>query len=146
MPLKMLTWAQRKTTRARKLAVKAKSQADVVKQIQKEAKENGASLKNAGEGGLDPELALEVFRRASFTCQVPGCKTAKQDLDLDHIGGHAHELEQDPKAAAWLKAEAAKGKQNTPEGLHAVCARHHDLFHDRERDIEQGEKPRPMTK
>jgi hypothetical protein len=131
---------------ARRHAARTGGDDSTVATIQREAKAAGAELKNAGRGGLDAKLALKVFRRDKYTCKVPGCKTAKEALDLDHIGGHAHELEQDPKAAAWLKKEAAKGKQNTPDGIHVLCGRHHDMVHQRERAIEDGKRPPPMAK
>lgn len=130
-------WARRRAARA--------GVDTTVETIQREAKAAGATLKSDGKGGLDPKLALKVFRRDKYTCKVPGCKTAKENLDLDHIGGHAAELEEDPKAAAWLKKEAAKGKQNTPDGIHVLCGRHHDMVHQRERAIEADKKPPPMT-
>ena len=139
-------WATRKVQATRRKAGKSMSAAEVVATIQKEAKAAGATLANNGKGGLDPNLALTVFRRDKFSCRVPNCKTAKKDVDLDHIGGHAHELEEDPKAAAWLKEQAGKGKENTPDGLHCLCLRHHDLVHKRDRAIENGKQPPPMTK
>lgn len=138
-------WARRKVKAERQQTAKTKTDADVVATIQREAKTAGATLKNDGKGGLDPNLALKVFRRDHFACGVPGCKTPKESADIDHIGGHAHELEQDPKAAAWLKKQAEKGKENTLEGLHVLCARHHDMVHQRDRAIEDGKKPPPMT-
>jgi hypothetical protein len=85
-----------------------------------------------------------VFRRCEWECSVPNCKTPKENLDLDHIGGHPHELLNDPEADAWLKEEAAKGKRDTEEGIHTLCARHHDAVHDRERAIDSGKKPPKM--
>ena len=122
------------------------SNAEVVATIQREAQAAGATLKNNGKGGLDPNLVLKVFRRDKYTCQVPNCKTPKKDSDIDHIGGHAAELEQDPEASAWLKEQAEKGKENTLDGLHVLCGRHHDLVHQRDRAIEDGKRPPPMTK
>ena len=143
MPRVLERWARRHARAATRAVGKA---GDVVATIQREAKAAGATLAHDGKGGLDPRLALTVFRRDSFACSIPNCKTAQDQLDLDHIGGHVHELEQDPKAAAWLKAEAEKGKQNTAEGLHVLCMRHHNLVHQRDRAIEHGKKPSPMTK
>lgn len=137
-------WAARKKKADRRAAGKAGSDESVVATIQAEAKDAGATLKNDGKGGLDPRLALTVFRRDKWTCQVPNCKEPQENLDLDHIGGHAHELEEDPEASTWLKEQAEKGKQNTPDGLHVLCARHHDMVHQRDRAIEEGETPPPM--
>lgn len=146
MPRKLEGWARRKIKADRRRAAKAKTDADVVATIQREAKAAGATLKNHGKGGLDPNLALKVFRRDEYACQVPNCKTPKEEVDLDHIGGHAHELEEDPEASAWLKEQAEKGKENTPEGIHCLCGRHHDMVHERDRAIENGKQPPPMTK
>ena len=130
----------------KRYAAKVMSDDAIRAKIRRMAKLAGATLANDGKGGLDPKLALEAFKRGKFRCSVPGCKTPKDKVDLDHIGGHAHELEEDPKAAAWLKAEAEKGKENTPEGLHTLCVRHHDMVHQRENAIENGNSPPPMSK
>jgi hypothetical protein len=131
---------------SKRYAAKVMSDDAIRAKIRRMAKLAGATLANDGKGGLDPKLALEAFKRGKFRCSVPGCKTPKDKVDLDHIGGHAHELEDDPQAAAWLKAEAEKGKENTPEGLHTLCARHHDMVHQRERAIDDGNTPPPMSK
>ena len=146
MPRVLERWARRHARAATKEVGKAAGKQNLVATIQREAKAAGATLAHDGKGGLDPRLALKVFRRDHFACSVPNCKTPKDQADLDHIGGHAHELEQDPKAAAWLKAEAEKGKENTPDGLHVLCKRHHDMVHQRDRAIEAGKKPPPMSK
>jgi hypothetical protein len=139
-------WAKSRQKSDLKKRGGAGAAASVVKRIQAEAKAHGTTLKSDGKGGLDPRLALKVFRRDGWKCAVPGCKTAQVDLDLDHLGGHAEEIADDPKASAWLKEQAEKGKQNNEDGLHAICARHHDLVHQRERAIEDGKKPAPMKK
>jgi hypothetical protein len=131
---------------SKRYANKVMSDDAIRAKIRRMAKIAGATLANGGKGGLDPKLALECFKRGKFRCSVPGCKTPKDKVDLDHIGGHVHELEDDPKAVAWLKAEAEKGKENTPEGLHTLCARHHDMVHQRENAIENGNTPPPMSK
>ena len=131
---------------SKRYAAKVLSDDAIREKIRRMAKLAGATLNNGGKGGLDPKLALEVFKRGKFRCSVPGCKTPKDKVDLDHIGGHAAELEQDPKAAAWLKEEAEKGKENTPDGLHTLCARHHDMVHQRDNAIEDGKTPPPMSK
>ena len=77
MPRKYEGWAARKVKASRRKAGQAMSDAEVVATIQKEAKAAGATLANNGKGGLDPRLALKVFRRDHFACQVPNCKTPK---------------------------------------------------------------------
>jgi hypothetical protein len=139
-------WAKSREKTDLKKRGGAGAKAAVIKRIQAEAKKNGATLKSDGKGGLDPRLALAAFRKASWRCRVPGCKTPKKDLDLDHLGGHEQELEQDPKAATQLKKSAAKGKQNNLDGVSVICAAHHNDVHDRERAIENGKKPAPLTK
>lgn len=142
MPRKMQGWAVRRVRAARKS--KAES-LGIVKQIQEEAKKNGATLANDGKGGLDPKMALKVFQRDGWKCGVPNCTTSKENLDLDHIGGHPLELKDDPEAYAWLKKESEKGKQDDGgKGLHVLCKRHHDAVHSRERSLEQGNEPKPL--
>ena len=139
-------WAKSREKTDLKKRGGAGAKAAVIKRIQAEAKKNGATLKSDGKGGLDPNLALAAFRKSGWKCSVPGCKTAKESLDLDHIGGHELEIKQDPKAAAQLKKSATKGKQNNLDGVHVLCARHHDRVHQRERSIEDDKKPAPLTK
>lgn len=146
MPRKFSSWAQSHNRQSVGGKIFAARENAVVKQIQDEAKAAGATLANDGRGGLDPNLALRVFRRDKWQCQVPGCKTSKDMIDLDHIGGHPMELEDDPKAVAWLKAEAEKGKRNTEAGIHVLCERHHDFVHSRERAIDHGNEPEPMPR
>lgn len=121
----------------------------VVAQIQKEAKANGATLAHGGRGGLDPKVALAAFRRGKWTCSVPGCKTPKKGVDLDHPSGHKQEIQQDPEARdnKPLKKAAALGHSSTdPKALRVVCVRHHTDFHNRERAIERGQKPNPVPR
>jgi hypothetical protein len=137
-------WARRRGGAEVKKNARSKDAAKVVAQIQKEAEEAGATLKNDGKGGLDPHLALKVFRREKWKCAVPNCKTPQEDLDLDHIGGHPLEIKDDPDADAFIKKAAKMGHADSPKNIHAVCARHHDMFHERERDLEDDKKPKPM--
>jgi hypothetical protein len=125
----------------RRLAVQ---ESGIRKKIVEGAKRAGATLANGGKGGLEPDLALRVFQRDKFTCQVPGCSTPQEDLDLDHIGGHPLEIADDVEATKWLKEQAAKGKQDTEDGIHVLCLRHHNMVHDRERALEDGEKPKEL--
>lgn len=145
MPSPVKEWARRRSKATREQAAQAARAPKIVEQIRREAKAAGATLAHGGQGGLDPKLALRVFRKDKWRCQIPNCETPKEKIDLDHIGGHPHELLNDPEADAWLKAEAEKGKQNTTDGIHVLCLRHHDLVHTREREIEDGKQPQPMT-
>lgn len=146
MPRKYLAWARRRIKADRKAAAKGKGKADVVAQIQKEAKAHGATLANDGKGGLDPELALKVFRRDKWRCSNENCPTPKEDLDLDHISGHPDEIEEDPEAKERkdLKEGVELGHVDDPDALHVLCKKCHDAVHSRERAIEQGQKPKPM--
>lgn len=147
MPYKFSTqWGARQVGSIRSRRRAAIKGADIRKQIQDEAKKAGATLANNGKGGLDPELALRVFQRDKFKCQVPGCTTSQVDVDLDHIGGHPLEIKDDPDADKWLKEQAAKGKQDTEDGIHCLCMRHHNMVHDRERKLEDGKEPKDMPK
>jgi hypothetical protein len=118
----------------------------VVRQIQREAKEHGATLKNGGEGGIDPRVALRVFRSAGWRCENPKCPAPERDLDLDHQSGHPEEIREDPEARKDPKNRAAARDPDPKddEFLHVLCADCHDRVHDRERDIERGKRPRPM--
>lgn len=142
MPNKMAAWAGRKLASDRQ----ERGAADVVRTIQREAKRAGATLKNEGKGGLDPALALKVFRRDKWRCSVDDCKAPQKDLDLDHISGHAKEIQQDPEARKNpdLKKGVSLGHVDKAAALHVICARHHDLAHERERDIEKGKRPPAM--
>lgn len=138
-------WARHALRQQRKRAAKV-GRAAVVSQIQQEAKDAGATLANGGKGGLDPGLALEVFRRDKWQCQNEDCPTPAENLDLDHISGHAKEIAEDPKARKNpdLKKGVEAGHVNETDALHVICKPCHDRAHQREEAIEDGEKPRPM--
>lgn len=134
-------WARRKRGGAG-----GKDDSMVVRQIQREAKEHGATLAHEGKGGLDPRLALKVFRRAKWRCENEDCPAPKKDLDLDHQSGHPKEIREDPDARKDPKARAAAAEPDPKDDrfLHVLCAACHDRVHDRERAIEKGKKPQPM--
>lgn len=131
---------------ANKTADKPVADTGTVLKIQQEAKAHGATLANGGKGGLDPALALKVFRQGGWKCDVDGCKTPKTNLDLDHISGHAAEIKQDPDARTnpKLLKGVALGHVDKPEALHVICKRHHDEAHNRDRAIVDGKKPPAM--
>ena len=146
MPRKLAGWARRKVKASRHQAAKAKTDADVVATIQREAKANGATLEKEGKGGVDPRIALAVFRRDHWECSNENCPTPKKDITLDHISGHAKEIEKDPEAKNRkdLKHGISLGHINDPAALHTLCAACHDEVHNRERALENGKKPPPM--
>ncbi len=117
-----------------------------VEQIQREAEAAGATLASNGKGGLDPAIAIQVFRRDGWECTNPKCPTPKEDLDLDHISGHGREIAEDPEARdnPRLKEGEELGHVDDPAALHVLCRPCHDQVHDRERDISAGKKPQPM--
>lgn len=141
-------WAKRRVKAKRDEVTANAKKPDVVAIIRKEAKAAGATLAHGGRGGLDPKLALEVFRRDNWTCQVEDCPDPKHMIDLDHIAGHAKEIEEDPKARnnEALKKGVELGHINDPDALHVICVMHHDQAHSREEAIEDGKKPKPMTR
>ena len=98
MPRKLEGWARRKVKASRRAAGKAMSDAEVVATIQREAKAAGATLEKDGKGGVDPRIALTVFRRDRWRCSNENCPTPKKDITLDHISGHAKEIKKDPEA------------------------------------------------
>ena len=146
MARKLEGWARRKITAGRRAAGKAMSDADVVATIQREAKEHGTTLEKDGKGGVDPRIALTVFRRDHWRCSNEHCPTPQKDLTLDHISGHPKEIAKDPEAKNRkdLKQGIALGHVNDPKALHAICAACHDEVHQRERAIENGKTPPPM--
>lgn len=121
----------------------------VVRQIQREAREHGATLANAGKGGLDPRLALKVFRRDGWRCTNRHCPSPKKNLDLDHISGHPKEIKQDREARRRqdLRRGVKLGHVNKAGALHVLCRACHvgkGGVHARENAIEDGKKPPPM--
>jgi hypothetical protein len=127
-------------------AVRARRDARIVRVIQREAKQHGATLANGGKGGIDPRKALEIFRRAKWRCENPNCPTPKKDLDLDHQSGHPKEILEDPEARKDPKARAAAHDPDPKDDdfLHCICRACHDRVHDREREIDAGGEPQPM--
>ena len=117
-----------------------------LKKIRREAKAAGATLKSDGEGGLRPSLAWGVFRKGGWKCSNEDCPTPKKDLDLDHVSGHAKEIAADPRARKRkdLKRAIKLGHVSKIDALHVLCKRCHDVCHQRERELDDGEKPRPM--
>lgn len=142
-------WARRSERRSTHENAKAMRAARIVATIQREAKEHGATLSNGGKGGLDPALALRVFRRDGYKCTNEDCPTPRKNLDLDHISGHAKEIAEDPKAKKnpVLKKGVKLGHVDKAAALHVLCRECHvgeDGVHERENAIEDGKKPPPM--
>jgi hypothetical protein len=147
MPRKLEGWARRKVKATCRQAARAKTGADVVATIQREAKAAGATLKNDGKGGLDPNLALRKFREAGWRCGNKYCPTPKEDLDLDHSSGHPKEIFESLKSWQNPKLRAAATKADGPKDdrfISVLCAQCHDVCHERERAIENGKNPPPM--
>lgn len=140
MPPKYEEWARRKT----RASQQDRMAAGIVAQIQRDARAAGATLAHEGKGGLDPALAAQVFKRDKWRCSIPDCKTPQEALDLDHIAGHPEEIEADPAASKWLLEQARKPKRDKLDALHVLCKRHHDMVHDRERDIQKDKTPDPL--
>lgn len=127
-----------------------RADAAVVRQIQREAKEHGATLANGGKGGLDPRLARAVFRRDKFRCTNKHCPTPKKLITLDHISGHPKEIREDSEARNRkdLKRGVQMGHVDKLGALHTLCEACHtkgsNSVHARENAIEAGKKPPPM--
>jgi hypothetical protein len=117
-----------------------------LKKMRREAKAAGATLDNNGEGGLAPSLVLGAFRRAGWRCENGDCPAPKKNITIDHISGHAQEIKANPEARRRkdLQRGIAAGHVSKPEAIHVLCAACHDRVHDRERAIDDGEKPQPM--
>jgi len=127
-----------------------RADAAVVRQIQREAREHGATLANGGKGGLDPRLARAVFRRDGYRCTNKHCPTPKRRVTLDHISGHPKEIREDSEARKRkdLKRGVKMGHVNKLDALHTLCEDCHteasNSVHARENAIEAGKKPPPM--
>jgi hypothetical protein len=140
-------WAKRRVEAKRDERHQNRQNPKVVEQIQREAKAAGATLAHDGKGGLDPKLALKVFRAAHWRCENPYCPTPKKDLDLDHWTAHPKEIFQDKDTiddAKLRKGVKESGGKKDDRFVHAICAACHDRVHERERAIEKGKKPAPM--
>ncbi len=130
-------------------AERQRQHARIVRRIQREAKKHGATLAQDGKGGVDPRVALKVFRRDHWRCTNDHCPTPKKNITLDHISGHAKEIEADPEARdrADLKRGIKLGHIDDPAALHVLCEDCHTGkggVHARENQIEAGKKPSPM--
>jgi hypothetical protein len=145
MPNRVKSWAARKGKEAVSDRAAAARKGEIVKTIQREAKKNGATLKNDGKGGLDPQIALDAFRAAEWRCENEKCPTPKEDLDLDHYTGHPKEIFEDPDSDVRLRRDAAEMEgEKDDDYIHVLCAKCHDVVEQRERAIENGNKPPPM--
>lgn len=136
---KLARWAKRKAARD--------GTDPTVATIQKEAKAAGATLANDGKGGLDPAIALAAFRKAGWRCGNKYCPTPKEELDLDHSSGHPKEIFDSLKQWQNPKLRAAATKADGPKDdnyVSVLCAKCHDMCHERERALEAGNSPPPM--
>lgn len=79
--------------------------------IQREARQQGATLHSNGKGGLPPSLVLGVMRRDRFACTQ--CK-GKADLQVHH------QTKQGPAA-----------QKNLPANIMTICHGCHDKAHDK---------------
>jgi len=147
MPRKFSSdWASRAVNDAFIKCARASRKSATAQMIQDEAKNYGATLQSGGHGGVDPEIALKVFQRDNWRCANENCPTPRKDLTLDHIAGHAHEIEKDPIARKQsdLRMGIEEGHVDKVDALHVLCAACHDRVHLREREVVQGKKPEPM--
>jgi 5-methylcytosine-specific restriction endonuclease McrA len=143
---RLLDWASRRKRAGRRRIGDAKAKGNVVATIQREAEKHDATLENDGKGGIDPAIALKVFRRDKWRCSNKKCPTPKKDITLDHISSHASEIFDSPASRnnAVLTAGAHKGHVDEVEALHTLCAACHDRVHQRERAIAENKSPPPM--
>lgn len=117
-----------------------------LKKMRREAKAAGATLENNGEGNLPPSFCLGIFRKGKWRCDNEDCPAPQKLITLDHISGHAEEIAANPGARRRkdLKKGIALGHVNKPEAMHVLCSACHDACHQRERAIDDGERPQPM--
>jgi hypothetical protein len=139
-------WARRRVRADRRGTAEARERARVLAQIQKEAAAAGATLQNDGKGGIDPTIALKLFREAKWRCPNEDCPDPKKEITLDHASGHPKEILADARARKdpKLRAAAKMPDPKDDDGLRVICAACHDRVHERERAIDAGKKPRPM--
>lgn len=142
-------WARSQGKEQKTSAASAMSDEQVVRQMRAEAKRHHATLDNGGKGGLDPRLALTVFRRGHWRCSNKNCPTPKKDLTLDHISGHPKEIAEDDgaKGRSDLQKGIELGHVDDPKALHVLCVQCHTGprgVHAREDAIDAGETPKPM--
>ena len=131
---------------SKRYAAKVMSDDAIRAKIRRMAKLAGATLANDGKGGLPAATALAVFKRDRWKCTNKHCPAPKKNITLDHISGHADEIEADPEARNRddLQEGIELGHVDKPEALHVLCAACHDRVHEREREIQDGDKPEPM--
>lgn len=108
-------WAKDRSQRRKKSA--GSGAIDV---LQKEAKKYGATLESDGHGGIDPKIALKVFRRFGYQC--PRCGSRK-NLTLHHKGGIVDSKKLDEM-----------GHKTIQKNLATLCAECHDEIHEMARD------------
>lgn len=141
MPTRAEKWVKDRDKQTKKSLRDAKT----LQTIQKEAKTHGATLASGGKGGLDPALALDVFRKGGWKCSNKKCPTPKKNLSLDHISGHPKEIKEDgAQNQPDLKKGVSLGHINVPAALHVMCEPCHSRVHDRENALNDGKKPPPV--
>lgn len=87
--------------------------------LQREAKQNGATLATGGKGGLPPSLVLGVMRRDKYRCKTCG---TKKNISMHHKGGIVR--------SKWL---SEMGHSNDPANLVTICPTCHDKEHEQAR-------------
>lgn len=146
---KLQQWAKGVKNGVKNNAKHAADAPKLLKTIQAEAKANGATLAQGGKGGVDPKIALALFRKAKWRCGNKHCPSPKKNITLDHISGHPKEIAADPEARKRgdLKKGIAMGHVNKESALGVLCENCHTGpggVHARENQIEAGKKPDPM--
>lgn len=94
-----------------------------------EARQAGATLTDAGRGGLPSSLVLGVMRRDGYTCTKHGDK-GKGDcggLGVHHVGG---------VDAPTSLALARMAHKNDRRNLTTICAKGHDEVHAKDRKVD----------
>lgn len=88
--------------------------------LRAEAKAHGATLASGGEGGLPPQLVLQVIRRDGYKC--PKCG-GRENLSIHHKGRHLQ----------FAAARLTKKSTLDPSGVTTMCAKCHDAVHQEDR-------------
>jgi hypothetical protein len=98
----------------------------VIDQTLREAADAGATLHHEDGGGVDPGLALHVFRRDGWRCRMCG---TQEDLELDHIDGHPFATPDIPDM----------GGEDVAANLVVICHADQDRIHQADRELEGAE-------
>lgn len=97
-----------------------KPQHPALRKLRQEADARGVTLASGGEGGLPPEVVLQVMRRDGYRCKRCG---GVKGLSVHHKGRHLENV----------RTAFTELPKNDPKGIVTVCEDCHDDIHDDDR-------------